>query len=46
MEAAKELLLKKQLSVKEIAYIVGYTSLPTFSKKYSDYFGVSPSKYQ
>ena len=46
MEAAKELLLKKQLSVKEIAYIVGYTSLPTFSKKYSDHFGVSPSKYQ
>ena len=39
-------LLCYELSVKEIAYIVGYTSLPTFSKKYSDYFGVSPSKYQ
>ena len=44
MEAAKELLLGKQLSVKEVAYIVGYASLPTFSKKYSEYFGISPSK--
>lgn len=42
MEAAKKLLSKTDLTVKEVASSVGYTSLPSFSKAFSNYFGISP----
>lgn len=46
MENAGHLLTQEQLSVKEVAYTVGYTSLPAFSKAFTGYFGVSPLAYR
>lgn len=42
LEKAKELLVERGLNVSETAYEVGYNSLPSFSKAYSDYFGITP----
>lgn len=42
LEKAKKLLLEKGLNVSETAYEVGYNSIPSFSKAYSDYFGITP----
>ncbi|MCP3888683.1 MAG: helix-turn-helix transcriptional regulator [Desulfobulbaceae bacterium] len=42
LEKAKQLLEEKGLNVSETAYEVGYNSIPSFSKAYSDYFGSTP----
>lgn len=40
------LLLEKQLSVKEVATLVGYNSIPTFSNTFFKILGIRPSEYQ
>ena len=45
MEKAKELLVKEELSVKEIANSVGYQDAYHFSKLFKKYTGNSPSDY-
>lgn len=46
MEAAAKTLTSSDLSVKEIAYSVGYQSIPSFSKAFTEYFGVSPTVFR
>lgn len=43
---AKHLLLQTSLSVTEIAYLVGYTSLGTFTSRFSRSVGASPARYR
>lgn len=45
MEKAKILLIKKELSIKEIANAVGYQDAYHFSKLFKKYTGISPSDY-
>ena len=40
------LLLEQQLSVKEVASLVGYNSIPTFSNTFYKILGIRPSEYQ
>lgn len=40
---AKELILKGDLSISQIAYNTGYESMSQFSREYKRQFGVSPS---
>ncbi|MDO4897140.1 MAG: AraC family transcriptional regulator [Moraxella sp.] len=40
---AKEMILKGDLSISQIAYNVGYESMSQFSREYKRQFGVSPS---
>lgn len=44
MEKAKEL-LQKRMSIKEIAFKVGYKHSSSFSKTFVKYFGITPAKY-
>jgi AraC-like DNA-binding protein len=46
MERAQDLLRATNLTVTEICMLVGYTSLGTFSKRFRDLVGMSPSQYQ
>src|SRR3954451_12345611 len=43
---AKHLLLQTPLSVTEIAYMVGYNSLGTFTSRFSRSVGDSPGRYR
>ena len=43
---AIDLLLENQLSVKEVASLVGYNSTPTFSNTFFKILGIRPSEYQ
>lgn len=45
LEKAKEILEKRQLSIKEIAKAVGYDDAYHFSKLFKKYYGIPPSKY-
>ncbi|WP_163340419.1 AraC family transcriptional regulator [Desulfopila sp. IMCC35008] len=45
LEKAKKLLERDGSNVSQTAYEVGYNSLPSFSKAFSDYFGISPKTY-
>lgn len=45
MEAAAELLAKKQKKISEIAVMVGYSDVFYFSKRFKAVFGVSPKDY-
>lgn len=45
MSNAASLLLKKQYSIQEVAYLVGYSDLPTFRKHFAAQFGTTPSKF-
>ncbi len=45
MNAAKKLLLQRKFLVKEVALSVGYTSIPSFSKAFSNYFGTNPASF-
>ena len=46
MNYGAELLIKTDLSVKEIVAQVGYIDVSSFSRKFSKYFGVSPAAYR
>jgi transcriptional regulator GlxA family with amidase domain len=46
IERAQDLLRATNLTVTEVCVLVGYTSLGSFSSKFSDLIGVSPSAYQ
>lgn len=46
LEKAGELLASGHMNVTQAAYEVGYSSLPSFSKAFSAYFGLSPAAYQ
>jgi AraC-like DNA-binding protein len=46
MARAKHLLLSTTMNVTEIAHCVGYTSVGTFSTRFSSCVGVSPSTYR
>lgn len=43
LNGARRLILEKTLTLTEIAALLGYSSLYSFSKAYKSYFGVSPS---
>jgi len=42
MEYAQHLLKQNNLKVTDIAHLCGYSSLPSFSKAFKKYFGISP----
>jgi AraC-like DNA-binding protein len=46
IERAQDLLRATNLTVTEVCHRVGYTSLGSFSSKFRDLVGVSPSEYQ
>lgn len=46
VERAAELLRSANLTVTEISGCVGFGSLGTFSRRFKDFFGVSPSDYR
>jgi AraC-like DNA-binding protein len=46
VERACELLRSVNLSVTEICYLVGFTSLGSFSTRFSELVGLSPSAYR
>ena len=46
IERAQDLLRATNLTVTEICHLVGYTSLGSFSTKFRQLIGVSPSEYQ
>lgn len=45
MHYAEKLLLENKYTISEIAYEVGFSSLPYFRKCFKDEFGVNPSDY-
>lgn len=45
MNKAKELLENEEMSIKEVANLVGYQDAYHFSKLFKKYFNISPSKY-
>ena len=45
MEQAVRLLLEQKINVTQVAYSVGYASLPYFSTAFKKHFGVSPTEY-
>ena len=46
IQRAKQLLLTSSLNVTEISHTVGYTSVGTFSSRFSSAVGISPSVYR
>jgi AraC-like DNA-binding protein len=46
IERAQDLLRATNLTVTEVCYLVGYTSLGSFSSRFRHLVGVSPSEYQ
>ncbi len=46
LERAKRLLLDTDLSVTEICYALGYTSLGAFTTRFSHHVGVSPGRFR
>ena len=46
MQRAKELLLKSETSITDVCLEVGYNSLGTFSKTFSELVGVSPQEFR
>lgn len=44
LNKAKEILSQGQFSVKEVAYMTGFTSPSYFSRCFTEKFGISPSK--
>lgn len=45
MDCAKELLTNSNLNISQVAYETGFTEPSNFSRTFSKYYGVSPSKY-
>jgi AraC-like DNA-binding protein len=46
IERAQDLLRATNLTVTEVCHLVGFTSLGSFSSKFRDVVGVTPSAYQ
>jgi AraC-like DNA-binding protein len=46
MERARDLLRATNLTVTEVCFLVGYSSLGTFSARFSELVGMSPTEYQ
>ena len=46
LERAQDLLRATNLTVTEVCHLVGYSSLGTFSGRFHELVGVSPSQYQ
>ena len=46
VQRAKELLLKTDSAITEVCLLVGYNSLGTFSKTFSDLVGVAPQAFR
>lgn len=46
IERAQDLLRATNTTVTEVCLLVGYTSLGSFSRKFTELVGVSPSEYQ
>ena len=46
IERAADLLRATNLTVTEVCCLVGYTSLGSFSRRFAELVGVSPSEYQ
>jgi AraC-like DNA-binding protein len=46
LHEAKELLLTSSISVVDISYLIGYTSLGTFTTRFTECVGVSPGKFR
>ncbi|HEX6516642.1 MAG TPA: helix-turn-helix transcriptional regulator [Nocardioidaceae bacterium] len=46
IERAQDLLRATNLTVTEVCHLVGFTSLGSFSRRFRDLVGVSPSAYQ
>ena len=46
LNAAAELLLTRNVSVKEVTYAVGYCHEPSFIRAFTKQFGCSPSDYR
>ncbi len=45
MKQAAYILSTKKLNISEVAYAVGYTSLPHFSNSFKAFYGISPKEY-
>jgi len=45
MQRAKDLLIKKEISITNLAYEVGYQNVSHFIKAFKDEFGLSPKQY-
>ena len=45
MEQAARLLLEKKVNITQVAYSVGYSTLPYFSTAFKKHFGVTPTEY-
>jgi len=46
IERAQDLLRAANLTVTEVCHAVGYTSLGTFSRRFTELVGVAPSEYR
>lgn len=46
IERARELLRSANLTVTEICHLVGFTSLGTFSARFAEFTGMSPTRYR
>ncbi|MFZ0753774.1 MAG: AraC family transcriptional regulator [Trebonia sp.] len=46
VERARELLRSANLTVTEICYLVGFSSVGTFSSRFSEQTGMSPTRYR
>ncbi|MDT0688779.1 two-component regulator propeller domain-containing protein [Salegentibacter sp. F188] len=46
LNQAAELLISKNISVSEVAYATGFSSVSKFSTSFKDFYGVSPSNYR
>lgn len=45
MQIAKNLLLQPDLSIKEVAYKLNYSSPGHFSREFKRFFGITPRQY-
>lgn len=46
MEEAKRLLLRSQMTVGEVCFEIGYESQATFTRRFSERYGISPIQYR
>jgi len=46
LQYARDIMLRSDLSLSEIAYKVGFNGLSYFSRCFSNYYGMAPSKFR